>query len=144
MLHLSLFPDSTLTVDDVTKVMNKIEGDKWEVMECFGIPESLWKEIERRYSTDSEKSRACADYYIYVHPDAAWHHLTKTLHTLGEFTAARESKSFMSTGKYRQSYVSYDVCVQDQYTHSLQCDVVFLRQLYSGCGYAGMAQCSVI
>ena len=97
MLHISLFPDPTLTVDDVTKVMDKIEGD---VMRWLGIPESLWEEIARRYSTDSEKSRAYADYYVLVHPDASWHHLTKTLHWK-EFTAARESKSFMSTGKYR-------------------------------------------
>ena len=100
MLHLSLFPDSTLTVDDVTKVINKIEGDKWKVMGWLGMPESLWKEIERRYSTDSEKSRACADYYVHVHPDPAWHHLTRALHMMKEYTAARESKSFMSTGKY--------------------------------------------
>ena len=92
-------PDPTLTVNDVTKVMDKI-GDKWKVMRWLGMPESLWEEIERRYSTDSEESRACADYYVHVHPGAAWHHLTRTLHMMEEHTAARESKSFMSTGKY--------------------------------------------
>ena len=94
-------PDPTLTVDDVTKVMDKIEGDKLEVMRRLGMPESLWEEIKRRYFTDSEKSRACADYYVHVHPNASWRHLnTKTLYGK-RFTAARESKSFMSTGKYR-------------------------------------------
>ena len=99
MLHISLFLDPTLTVDDVTKVMDKI-GDKWLVMWELGMPESLWEEIKRRYSTDSEKSRACADYYVHVHPAASWRHLTETLNEEGEFTAARESKSFMSTGEY--------------------------------------------
>ena len=101
VLHISLSPDPTLTVDDVTKVMDKIEGDKWEVMLELGIPESLREEIKRRCSTDSEKSRACADCYVHVHPDASWRHLTKGLIEEKEFTAARESKSFMSTGKYR-------------------------------------------
>ena len=101
MLHISLFPDPTFTVDDVTKVMDKIEGDKWEVMMRLGMPESLLEEIERRCSTDSEKSRACADYYVHVNPDASWRQLTKALYEKKEFTAARESKSFMSTGKYR-------------------------------------------
>ena len=62
MLHISLFSDPTLTVDDVTEVMDKIEGDKWEVMWELGLPDSLREEIKRRYSTDSEKSRACAHY----------------------------------------------------------------------------------
>ena len=101
MPHISLFPDPTLTVDDVTKVMDKIEGGKWKVMWELDMPGSLWEEIERRYSTDSEKSRACADCYVHVHPDASWHHLTKTLYEEKEFAAARQSKSFMSTGKYR-------------------------------------------
>ena len=64
------------------------------------VPWSLQKEIEKRYSTDSEKSHAYADYYVHVHPDASWEHLTKTLWDKNEQTAARESKSFMSTGKY--------------------------------------------
>ena len=88
-------------MDDVTKVMDEIEGDKWGVMLELGMPESLWKEIERRCSTDSEKSRACTDYYVHVNPYASWRHLIETLHMKEEFTAARESKSFMSTGKYR-------------------------------------------
>ena len=110
MLHISLFPDPTLTVDDVTKVMDKIEGDKWEVMLELGVPVSLLEEIKRRYSTDSEKSRACADYYVHVHPDASWRDLTEALYAVEEFTAARESKSFMSTGKYCH-YITYCHCI---------------------------------
>ena len=106
MPHISLFPDPTLTVDDVTKVMDKIEGDKWWVMRRLGLPRSLWEEIERRYCTDSEKSRAYADYYVHVHPDASWRQLTEILIIEEEYTAARESKSFMSTGKYCH-YITY-------------------------------------
>ena len=87
-------------MDDVTKVIDKIEGGELKVMWRLGMPQSLREMIKRRYSTDSEKSRACADFYVRVHPDASWRHLTKTLVEEEEFTAARESKSFMSTGKY--------------------------------------------
>ena len=91
-----------MTVDNVTQVMDKIEGDKWRVMGGLGldISESLLEEIQRRYLTDTEKIHAGVDYYVNCHPDASWEHLTSGLYVRKEFAAARESKSFMSTGKY--------------------------------------------
>ena len=97
----SVPPDPSLSVDDVTKVIIKIEGDKVKVMRGLGIPESLLEEIKKIYPTDSEKSHAYADYYVHIRPHASWEHLTKTLWSERELTATRESKSFMSTGKYR-------------------------------------------
>ena len=92
-----------MTVDNVTQIFNKI-GDKWEKVTGgrFGldIPSSLLEEIQRRYSTDTEKIHACADYYVNYHPKASWEDLTGTLYMNMKFAAARESKSFMSTGKY--------------------------------------------
>ena len=61
----------------------------------LGIPKPLREKIQGRYSTDAKKNHACADYYVNCHPDAKWRHLTERLYAL-----ARESKSFMSTGKY--------------------------------------------
>ena len=92
-----------MTVDNVTQVMDKIEGDECE--EVIGraglnIPRSLLEEIQKRYSTDAEKIHACVDYYLNYKPDASWKHLTERLYLKEEFAAARESKSFMSTGKY--------------------------------------------
>ena len=97
-------PDPTMTVDNVTQVLNKIPEDKWiRVMDRYGggleIPEPLLKEIQRRYSTDTEKIHACADYYVNCHPDSEWEHLTARLYLKKEFALARESKSFMLTGK---------------------------------------------
>ena len=92
-----------MTVDNVTQVMDKIEADKWEEVmggDGLDIPRSLREEIWRRYSTDAEKIHACADYYLNYKPDASWEGLTKNLYWKKEFAAARESKSFMSTGKY--------------------------------------------
>ena len=64
------------------------------------IPPSLLGEIQRRYSTDTEKNLAYTDYYVKYHPDASWINITLKLYVIKEFAAARESKSFMSTGKY--------------------------------------------
>ena len=91
-----------MTVDNVTQILNKIRGHKWERVTGGGgldIPRPLLEEIQRRYSTDTEKSHACADYYVNCDPKAKWEDLTTELYYDKEFALARESKSFMSTGK---------------------------------------------
>ena len=88
-----------MTVDNVTQIFNRI-GDNWDrVMSVSGlcIPYPL---LEERYSTDTEKLHAYADYYVNCHPRASWEHLTNKLYVKDEFAVARESKSFMSTDKY--------------------------------------------
>ena len=100
--HNSVPPDPTMTVDSVTQILNKIPADKWwEVMGIRGldIPGPLLKKIQRRYSTDTEKNHACADYYVNCHPEAEWEHVTMQLYFRSAFTTAKESKSFLSTGK---------------------------------------------
>ena len=103
LLHVTVPPDPTMTVDNVTQILNKIPGDKLEMVmdeDGLDIPWPLLEEIQRRYSTDTEKNHACADYYVNCHPDAEWRHLTAGLYGIKEFALARESKSFMSTGNY--------------------------------------------
>ena len=102
--HNSVPPDPTMTVDNVTQILNKIPADEWEgVMGGRGgldIPRPLLKEMQWRYSTDTEKNHACADYYVNCHPEAEWEHLTIQLYFYSTFAAAKESKSFLSTGKF--------------------------------------------
>ena len=98
--HNSVPPDPSMTVDNITQILNNIPKDKWKrVMGGLGIPRPLLEEIQRRYSTDTEKNHACADYYVNYHPDAEWEHLTMGLYFSEKYASARESKSFMSTGK---------------------------------------------
>ena len=107
-----------MTVDNVTQILNKIPKDKWEKVMGGGglgvgldIPLPLLWEIQRRYmystQTDTEKNHACADYYVNCYPEAEWGHLTRGLYLNNEFAAARESKTFMSTGKYCTISYSY-------------------------------------
>jgi hypothetical protein len=90
-----------MTVDNVTQILNKIPGDKWEeVMGGLGIPEPLLEEIQRRYSTDTEKNHACADYYVNCHPQAKWKQLTIKLYARRQFAALKEKKSLIPTGEW--------------------------------------------
>ena len=69
-----------MAVDNVTQILNKIQGGNWEVVIIvLDIPWPLLEEIQRRYSTDTEKNHACADYYVNYHPQAEWNHLTMEL-----------------------------------------------------------------
>jgi hypothetical protein len=87
-----------MTVDNVTQILNKIPGDKWkEVMGELDIPEPLREEIQRRYSTDTEKNHACADYYVNCHPQAEWEHLSTGLYWRRQFAALKEKKSLIPT-----------------------------------------------
>ena len=101
-----------MTVDAVTQVMDKVKGDKLREI-CssdagLNMPEPLVDEIfQRRYSTDSEKSRAIASAYVNIHRDPSWEHLTMRLYLEEEFPVARESKSFTSTGKYCSALSSF-------------------------------------
>ena len=89
-----------MTVDAVARVVDKIKNDKSEAITVVGIPNSLVDEIKQaKHSSDSEMSRAFASAYLNIHPNASWEQLTARLYTFSEFAAARESKSFMSTGK---------------------------------------------
>ena len=107
-----------MTVDNVTQVFNKIKGDKSEVMGgVIGIPDSVFEEIERRFSTDKEKNKSYANYYVNYHPDASWKHLTLGLYWRNELAAARESKSFVSTGKYCH-YITQMPCSLSSFTCS--------------------------
>ena len=100
-----------MTVDAVTQVMDKMKGNKLKRI-CSDInglymPQPLVDEIyQRGYSTDSEKSRAIANAYVNIHLYASWEHLADRLYMWEEFAAARESKSFMSSGKYCH-YITY-------------------------------------
>ena len=92
-----------MTVDNVTQILNKIPKDKWEEVMGTGlgldIPRPLREEIQRRYSTDTEKNHACADYYVNCHPEAEWENISLKLYQTHQFALAKESKSFVSTGK---------------------------------------------
>ena len=96
-----------MAVDNVTQILNKITADKWEEVMSeqlglglgLGIPRPLLEEIQRRYSTDTEKNHACADYYVNCHPGVEWEHFTVKLYVKQQFAALKERKSLIPTGK---------------------------------------------
>ena len=90
--------DDSLTVDNVTKVMEMGNADNILEMWKELLDESLVKMITGNLSTTKEKIRACVDLYINCCPDdihPSWEGITSALYEHGEMAAAREAKSFL-------------------------------------------------
>ena len=90
-----LFTDVSLTVDNVTKVMEMVPANRiMEVWERLRVPESLVKIKTENFSTTKEKTQACVDLYLNCYCEPSWKNITKALYWCEEVAAAREAKSF--------------------------------------------------
>ena len=91
-----MFADASLTVDNVTKVMEMVTADRiMEVWGELGVPESLVKMISGNLSTTKEKTRACVDLYLNCYPHVpSWEDIISGLYYCDEMAAAREAKPF--------------------------------------------------
>ena len=92
----SLSPDPTLTVKNVTRVMEKVTVDKrrrvWE--EIFNH-HRLIQEIYSSHSNEEEKLSSCANIYVTCAPSISWEELVQELYDCGEMAAAKEAKAFL-------------------------------------------------
>ena len=91
-----MFADDSLTVDNVTKVMEMVTADRiMNVWERLHVPESLVKMITGNLSTTKEKTRACVDLYLNCSPyEPSWKDIVSELYMCDEMAAAREAKPF--------------------------------------------------
>ena len=91
----SLSPDPTLTVENVTRAMEKVTVDKrrgvWEVV----LGEEAVEEIYSSHSSEEEKLHSCADTYANCKPDSSWKEFVQQLYNCGEMAAAKEAKAFL-------------------------------------------------
>ena len=92
----SLSPDPTLTVENVTRAMEKVTVDKrrgvwWEIFNHH----QLFQEIYISHSSEEERLHSCADIYANCKPDSSWETLVRMSFFCGEIAAAKEAKSFL-------------------------------------------------
>ena len=92
--------DPTLTVDNVTGVMEKVtDGGREEVWgEClrgrFGG--SLFVDIKSKCSSEKELLHTCPDIYVNCHPHSSWEHLACGLYQKVETAAVEEVRSYLN------------------------------------------------
>ena len=99
-----MFADDSLTVDNLTKVMEM--GNAYKIMEMWKyldeslvkmhVPKSLMKMITGNPSTTKEEIRECVDLYLNCSPyEPSWKDIASALYDRGEMAAAREAKTFL-------------------------------------------------
>ena len=92
----SLSPDPTLTVENVTRAMEKVTVDKRRGVwgEIFDHDQVI-EEIYSSHSSEEEKLHSCADTYVTCAPSISWKELVEELYDRREMAAAKEAKAFL-------------------------------------------------
>ena len=115
MNHQLTFAESTLTVDNLLRVMKKVTSDEEKRMKVWREvlwweeydydPKSYLDEVESKYTTTREKTSDIADVYVNSYPEPSWERLVGDLYYCGEMAAAKEAKSFLQKN-------SEELCIQ--------------------------------
>ena len=114
----SLSSDPTLTVENVTRAMEKVTctvdkrkrvwaGNKrrevWERIFCH---RQVVEKIFSRHSSEEEKLHSCADTYVTCAPSISWKELVEELYDCGEMAAAKEARTFLQRkGEFSETSV---------------------------------------
>lgn len=105
---LTFCSDSTLTVENVTKVMGEVKDWKWVVV-GLGVPPSKQDKIEGQSSTDGEKGRVLGAYWVNTDPDASWKKLARVLYWNREERAISITKQYLPKGTLSLSNPELDL-----------------------------------
>ena len=96
MLSTLFPPDPTLTVDNVSLVMKKLDPKQrqqvWE--DVIGV-RSVIDGIKRKSHNDLERETAYVDVYVNCDPYCSWEHLAGKLYRHQQVAAVEEVKSYL-------------------------------------------------
>ena len=88
-------PDPTLTVENMNRVMAKVEPKERESVYGEVNYTSVFYKIQEQYSTDSEREVAYVDVYVNCHPSSSWHDLAKALYQHHHVAAVEEVRLYL-------------------------------------------------
>ena len=104
MSLLCLPPDPTLTVENVNRVIAKVEPkERMKLYEEGSVAEK----IQAQYSTESEREVAFIDAYVNCEPSSSWHKLAGVLYRLHHVAAVEDVRPYLPP---RGESGCYDVC----------------------------------
>ena len=98
IVHAFNYPqlDSTLTVDNVLGVMEKVTDCRAEEVWGWWTNEDLLKDVSSKCSTERELMHTCADIYVNCHPDSSWDDVASELYRKEETAAVEEVRSYLN------------------------------------------------
>ena len=94
----TLFPsDPTLTVDNVSRVMEKVEPNERQPLLKEMIIGTIFYRIQSsgKYPTASKVAAAAVDIYVNCDPEASWEYLAKSLYRHHQLAAVEEVRSYL-------------------------------------------------
>ena len=94
MLSTLFPPDPTLTVDNVSHVMEKVEpivkAEVWEDTCDYAM-----EVVKMRVLGRSGKEDECADLYVNCNPNSSWEQLARSLYRHHQVAAVEEVRSYL-------------------------------------------------
>ena len=94
----TLFPtDPTLTVDNVSHIMEKVEPKQRQQILKEMVIDRIFDEIQSsgQYSTALELEAAAVDIYVNCHPRSSWEELARRLYCHHQVAAVEEVRSYL-------------------------------------------------
>ena len=98
MLSTLFPPDPTLTVDNVSHIMEKVEPkERQQVLKGVIIIQNIFERIQSsgNYSTTLEVETAAVDIYVNCDPWASWEHLAWSLYCHHQVAAVEKVRSYL-------------------------------------------------
>ena len=89
--------DSTLTVENVTEVLEKVGDWEWVEQE-LGVPYPKHQETKHLSTSEREKSCSFGRYWVSTAPRASWEVLGRALYTCRKETALVMVKQYLPKG----------------------------------------------
>ena len=93
--YISVPPDPTLTMENMNRVIAKVERKEREKVYRNVINTNARMKIHQQYSTYSEKEVAYVDAYVNCDPSASWQRLVKFLYNFHHMAAVEGVKSYL-------------------------------------------------
>ena len=87
-----MFPEPSLTPENLSTVLDNMEDGLWEVFSQYvNIPHSERMRIEGLYSSDRERRQAFIDSLISTHPAPSWRLVAHALYQMGIYVGGDSS-----------------------------------------------------
>ena len=93
-MYVMIFTDPTLTVENVTKVIEKVTVGKRRRVLGWVLREGAVEEIYSNHSSEKERLYSYATHLV-CKPHTSWKRLVQLLYDVNEMAAAKEAKVFL-------------------------------------------------
>ena len=73
--------DTSLTLTNLTQIMEDVEMDKWGIHIFLDILSvSVYDDISKQHSDESQKKKVLCEWYLNNHPSPSWRHIADALY----------------------------------------------------------------